>query len=112
MTACRVGARRHDAAPARARRAASSGWTDVHTYYGHIHALQGVDLEVRRGEIVTLSAPTARARRRPSRRSAGLLHPRAGTVEFEGKDISKTRRPRARRAGIGQPPRAAGSSRG
>ena len=28
--------------------------TDVHTYYGQIHALQGVDLEVRQGEIVTL----------------------------------------------------------
>ena len=27
---------------------------DVHSYYGNIHALQGIDIDVRRGEIVTL----------------------------------------------------------
>ncbi|MGZ6339446.1 MAG: ABC transporter ATP-binding protein, partial [Candidatus Limnocylindrales bacterium] len=28
--------------------------SDIHTYYGHIHALQGISLEVHKGEIVTL----------------------------------------------------------
>ena len=37
-----------------AARTTSSACDDVHTYYGNIHALQGIDLEVRQGEIVTL----------------------------------------------------------
>ncbi len=44
---------------------------DVHTYYGAIHAIKGVTLEVRAGEIVTLLARTAPGSRRRCARSTG-----------------------------------------
>ena len=78
--------------------------TDVHTYYGKIHALQGIDIEVRAGEIVTLIGSTARARRRRSRRSAGCSIRARARSTFDGKDISQDARPRARPRGIGQAP--------
>jgi branched-chain amino acid transport system ATP-binding protein len=62
--------------------------TDVHTYYGAIHALQGVTAEVRRGEIVTLIGANGAGKTTTLRTISGLLHPRHGTVEFNGKDIS------------------------
>ena len=43
--------------------------TDVNTYYGRIRALQGLDLEVAQGEIVTLIGANGAARRRRSRPS-------------------------------------------
>ena len=64
----------------------------VHTYYGHIHALQGIDLEVHRGEIVTLIGANGAGKTTTLKTISGLLHPRSGTVEFEGKDVS-TRAP-------------------
>ena len=50
------------------------------------------------------SGPTARARRRPSRRSAGLLHPREARVTFDGADISKTAAHQLVKLGIGHAP--------
>ena len=43
---------------------------NVHTYYGHIHALKGISLTVEEGEIVTSSAPTAPGRPPPCAPSA------------------------------------------
>jgi branched-chain amino acid transport system ATP-binding protein len=76
----------------------------VHTYYGHIHALQGIDLEVHRGEIVTLIGANGAGKTTTLKTISGLLHPRSGTVEFEGKDVS-TRAPHDLvRDGIGHAP--------
>ena len=50
--------------PSRRRAATFLELSDIHTYYGAIHALKGISLEVREGEIVTSSGPTARASRR------------------------------------------------
>ena len=84
---------------------------DVNTYYGNIHALQGISLTVDRGEIVTLIGQTARARRRPSRRSAACST-RARHGDFEGKDVSKTAAHNLVRQGMGMRRKAAGSSGG
>jgi ABC-type branched-chain amino acid transport systems, ATPase component len=62
----------------------------VHTYYGKIHALQGIDLDVREGEIVTLIGSNGAGKTTTLKTISGLLHPRTGTVQFRGKDISKT----------------------
>ena len=78
----------------------------VHTYYGHIHALQGVSLEVRRGEIVTLIGANGAGKTTTLKTISGLLHPRNGTVHFEGKDISKTAAHELVRLGIGHAPEA------
>jgi branched-chain amino acid transport system ATP-binding protein len=77
---------------------------NVHTYYGQIHALQGVSLEVRRGEIVTLIGANGAGKTTTLKTVSGLLHPREGKIEFEGKDISRTPAHELVRAGIGHSP--------
>ena len=77
---------------------------DVHTYYGQIHALQGVSLEVRRGEIVTLIGANGAGKTTTLKTISGLLHPRQGKVSFEGRDISRTPAHELVRAGIGHSP--------
>ena len=111
------GSRAHDdrarRAPAHGRGAADRPATpilrldDVNTYYGHIHALRGINLEVYRGEIVTLIGANGAGKTTTLKTISGLLHPRRGNVEFNGKDVSKRaahdlvragHRPRPRRA--------------
>jgi branched-chain amino acid transport system ATP-binding protein len=79
---------------------------DIHTYYGHIHALQGITLEVRRGEIVTLIGANGAGKTTTLKTISGLLHPRSGRLEFEGRDISKTPAHQLVKAGIGHAPEA------
>jgi branched-chain amino acid transport system ATP-binding protein len=76
----------------------------VHTYYGHIHALQGVDLEVHRGEVVTLIGANGAGKTTTLKTISGLLHPRNGTVEFDGQDVSKRAAHQLVRDGIGHAP--------
>ena len=63
---------------------------DVHTYYGKIHALQGITLEVRQGEIVTLIGSNGAGKSTTLKTISGLLHPRGGTIHFRGRDVSHT----------------------
>ena len=76
----------------------------VHTYYGKIHALQGVDLTVREGEIVTLIGSNGAGKTTTPKTISGILHPRVGTVTFRGRDISKTPPHQLVREGISQAP--------
>jgi branched-chain amino acid transport system ATP-binding protein len=55
---------------------------DIHSYYGAIHALKGVSLEVRRGEIVTLIGANGAGKSTTLRSINGLVHPREGRIEF------------------------------
>jgi branched-chain amino acid transport system ATP-binding protein len=77
---------------------------DVHTYYGHIHALQGVSMTVARGEIVTLIGANGAGKTTTLKTISGLLTPRSGSVTLEGKDISRTPAHELVRAGIGHAP--------
>jgi branched-chain amino acid transport system ATP-binding protein len=77
---------------------------DVHTYYGQIHALQGISMEVNRGEIVTLIGANGAGKTTTLKTVCGLLHPRQGTVTFDGKDTSKTEAHNLVKAGIGHAP--------
>ena len=61
---------------------------DVHTYYGAIHAIKGVTLEVRQGEIVTLLGANGAGKSTTLRSINGLNHPRRGRIRFQGKDIT------------------------
>ena len=60
---------------------------DIHVYYGSIHAVKGVSFEVNQGEIVTLIGANGAGKSTVLNTVAGLLHPRSGSVEFEGKDL-------------------------
>ncbi len=62
---------------------------NVHTYYGHIHALKGINIHVEKGEIVTLIGANGAGKTTTLRTISGLLRPRKGNVIFEGDDITK-----------------------
>lgn len=61
---------------------------NVHSYYGHIHALKGISLRVEEGEIVTMIGSNGAGKSTTLRTISGLLHPREGTIKLESKDIS------------------------
>jgi branched-chain amino acid transport system ATP-binding protein len=61
---------------------------DIHTYYGSIHALKGVTIEVREGEIVTLIGANGAGKSTTLRSINGLNHPREGRIRFQGRDIT------------------------
>ena len=63
--------------------------TDVDTYYGPIQVLRKVSLEVNKGEIVCLLGANAAGKTTTMRTIFGLVHPRRGTVEFEGERIDR-----------------------
>ena len=77
---------------------------DVHTYYGTIHALTGVSLEVRTGEIVTLIGANGAGKSTTLRSINGLNHPREGRIVFQGNDITDTAPHDIVRMGISQSP--------
>ena len=61
---------------------------NVHTYYGHIHALKGVSLTVDLGEVVTLIGGNGAGKSTTLNTISGLLRPRQGTVRLNGKDLN------------------------
>ena len=71
---------------------------DVHTYYGSIHALKGISLEVHDGEIVTLLGANGAGKSTTLRSINGLNHPRQGSIRFEGRDITQVAAARDRQA--------------
>ncbi len=77
---------------------------NVNTYYGRIHALQGIDLEVGRGEIVTLLGSNGAGKTTTLKTISGLMHPREGRVSFDGRDITTTPAHELVKAGIGHAP--------
>ncbi len=62
---------------------------NIHSYYGQIHALKGISLEVNEGEIVTLIGSNGAGKSTALRTISGMMHPKKGRIVFEGKDISR-----------------------
>ncbi|HEY3078274.1 MAG TPA: ABC transporter ATP-binding protein [Chloroflexota bacterium] len=62
---------------------------DVHTYYGNIHALKGVSLEVNRGEIVTLIGSNGAGKSTLLRAISGLVRPRSGEIQLEDRRLDR-----------------------
>lgn len=62
---------------------------NVHTYYGNIHALKGITLNIEKGEIVTLIGGNGAGKTTTLRTIAGLLTPREGSVDLNGESLFK-----------------------
>jgi branched-chain amino acid transport system ATP-binding protein len=78
--------------------------TGVHTYYGSIHALKGISIEVREGEIVTLLGSNGAGKSTTLRSINGLNRPRQGTIRFDGRDITTVPAHEIVKRGIAQSP--------
>jgi len=61
---------------------------NLNTYYGNIHALKGISLQVHQGEIVTLIGSNGAGKTTTVKSIAGLLRAEEGTVTFLGTDIT------------------------
>jgi branched-chain amino acid transport system ATP-binding protein len=61
----------------------------VDTYYGPIHILQGLSLNVRAGELVCLLGGNASGKSTTLKTVLGLVNPRRGAVRFAGEDVTK-----------------------
>ena len=61
---------------------------NIHVYYGAIHALKGVSLEVKAGEIVTLIGANGAGKSTTLRTVSGLLAPKSGGISFLGENIA------------------------
>lgn len=81
---------------------------NVHSYYGRIHALKGISLEVNEGEIVTLIGANGAGKSTTLRTISGLLHPKQGQILLNGKDISHLDPHKIVQAGVGHVPEGRG----
>jgi branched-chain amino acid transport system ATP-binding protein len=77
---------------------------NVHTYYGHIHALKGISLTVDEGEVVTLIGANGAGKSTTLRTISGLVRPRSGTVKFNGPTINNFPPHKITQLGLGHVP--------
>ncbi|MBX3642533.1 MAG: ABC transporter ATP-binding protein [Rubrivivax sp.] len=62
---------------------------DLQVAYGHIEAVQGISFEVRAGEIRTLVGANGAGKSTTLLALSGLLRPKAGSIRFEGEELTK-----------------------
>jgi branched-chain amino acid transport system ATP-binding protein len=62
---------------------------NINTFYGYVHALKGVDLEVEEGEIVTLIGANGAGKTTTLRTISGLIRAAEGQIEFDDQDITR-----------------------
>ncbi len=77
---------------------------DLHVYYDNIHALKGVSLKVKKGEVVSLIGANGAGKTTTLQTISGLIQSRSGEVIFEGKDITKVECHKICKMGIAQVP--------
>ena len=63
--------------------------TDLKVYYGVIQAIKGISFEVNEGEVIALIGANGAGKTTILHTVTGLVEAKAGTVEFEGRDITK-----------------------
>ena len=77
---------------------------DINVFYGAIHAIKGVSLEVNEGEIVTLIGANGAGKSTILRTISGLLKPKTGSIQFEGQEIAGMPAHEIVKTGISQVP--------
>lgn len=78
--------------------------SDVHTYYGDSHILQGVSLEVKTGSVVALLGRNGMGKTTTIRSVIGFVPPRQGSIRFDGRNIAGMPPEDIARLGIGLVP--------
>ena len=63
--------------------------TDLKVNYGVIQAIKGVSFEVNEGEVIALIGANGAGKTTILHTVTGLIAPKSGKIEFEGKDITK-----------------------
>lgn len=63
---------------------------NIHTYYDNIHALKGIDLVIKKGEIVTLIGSNGAGKTTTLGTITGLLKPKIGKIYYKDKEITGT----------------------
>ncbi|HEX9448160.1 MAG TPA: ABC transporter ATP-binding protein [Dongiaceae bacterium] len=76
----------------------------VHTFYGHIEALKGIDMEIAEGEIVTLIGANGAGKSTLLMTICGTPQARSGSVVYEGRNITRLPTYEIMRLGIAQSP--------
>ena len=77
---------------------------DMHVYYGAIHAIKGVSFEVGEGEIVALIGANGAGKSTILKTVSGLMHPRSGSINFCGQDITHVEAYKLLRTGLAHVP--------
>jgi branched-chain amino acid transport system ATP-binding protein len=77
---------------------------DIHTYYGHIHALKGISIDVNQGEVVTLIGSNGAGKSTTLKSISGLLQPATGDIRLNGDLISGVPAHKIVRMGVVQSP--------
>ncbi len=77
---------------------------DLSVYYGHVHALKGVSLEVEDGSVIALIGSNGAGKSTLLNTISGLVRPRSGSVLFDGRDITKEKPENIMKSGIIQCP--------
>ncbi len=78
--------------------------TDLHTYYGRAHILQGVSFTLPQGEVMVLLGRNGAGKSTTMKSLIGIVRPAAGRIDFAGTDITGWEPHRIARAGIGYVP--------
>ena len=76
----------------------------LHTFYGNIEALKGIDLHVNKGEVVTLIGANGAGKSTTLRSISGLTPARSGSIRFRGRDVIATPAQEIVRLGISHSP--------
>jgi branched-chain amino acid transport system ATP-binding protein len=78
--------------------------TGIETYYGDLQALRGVSLDVREGEIVSVIGGNGAGKTTTLLTVSGVLHPRRGRIEFQGRPVEALRPAAIVELGLGHVP--------
>lgn len=77
---------------------------NIHVYYGAIHALKGISLKVEEGQIVALIGANGAGKTTTLRTISGLLHPKEGSILYNGNPLHEMKAQAIVKAGISQVP--------
>lgn len=77
---------------------------NLHVYYGAIHALKGISMKVEKGQVVALIGANGAGKTTTLRTISGLLHPREGSIMYDGKPLHEMKAQAIVKAGISQVP--------